>query len=554
MTPIAPPRSPPSPIWSPPVPPAGWPPRSSPGSRTCPETTSTRELCDKSVIFFDNRDEHPYGGLTLSEQSTTGVSRCPCFVSALVSCHGVSCSSSCLSVAVLARRPGGRGMDVARRRARSAAVRLRPREPVRGRGAPRARHRRGLRPRRPGARDRNGDVRRDRSRRRASRVTITTPDGYVVTLTHLGSIAVHAGSGDRRGRPRRDDRAERRRRAAAAIRPSRSPDRRAGRRATSTRSPLLPRRDQAPAQSAPAPAAPAPPAATQPVTTLPVSTLPVTTLPVSTQPVSTPPVSTQPRPAPARRSPSDQARCAQADTPVASPAGCAPSPAVRSAAPAEPASTTAGSTAGGGSLHRHRLDRTAWPAQRGSLRRDREPAPPRRPFRLWPGHRLLSVGLGRPSFPVGDDQPRGAAACRVRGPAGAPGRRPCPGHQFGTACRRFVRRRCGATHRRARPHCDGSRRTGRSPPRRLGARASAAAPAAGSVGAGGRAAANTAFGRSAGRDPPVAETGRTAEPATRRTLRSTPCPGRSPRCCCCSRSASRSSFGTARREPARPLV
>ena len=111
------------------------------------------------------------------------------------------------------------------RRRRAPAVLVRPSASVRRRPAPRHRPRRAM----PGATVRRAGragtvtLRRHGPDDRAGRVTIETPDGYAVTLTHLGSIAVAEGATGRRGRPCRHDRPERRRRGRAALRPSGRP-------------------------------------------------------------------------------------------------------------------------------------------------------------------------------------------------------------------------------------------------------------------------------------------------------------------------------------------
>ena len=201
-------------------------------------------------------------------------------------------------MSVLTSAPSSRTASRARRRFSPSPYSHSPRSPGRGPGPPtgrscrrssstrRARTAAGqhrgidigaeLRPNRPRARDRNGDVRRDRP--------------IVGQVRHDHDARRVRRHADASGLDRRSRRARRSPRATppgrsgrAATRSSRSPTcisecgspRRS--RATSTRSRCCRSRDQAPAQSAPAPAppAPAPPVATEPVTTQPVTTQPV---------------------------------------------------------------------------------------------------------------------------------------------------------------------------------------------------------------------------------------------------------------------------------------
>ena len=134
----------------------------------------------------------PYAGVDKPGVSMSRVlsRRLPC---------GVWCWSSLFLLPYSLSRPW-QGHGHGPSRDRPTGVRLRPGEPVRRGATPRDRRRCGLRPDCRRAGDRDGDVRRDRSGSGKS-VTITTPDGFVVTLTHLGSIAAHQGATIAEGDP-----------------------------------------------------------------------------------------------------------------------------------------------------------------------------------------------------------------------------------------------------------------------------------------------------------------------------------------------------------------
>ena len=125
-----------------------------------------------------------------------------------------------LSLALLAAGARGgrsrRGVDLAGRRPGPARVLVRSRASVRGGRASRDRHRRRSRvepsSRRPaGVVTFAGTVPGN-----GKSLTILTSDGWSVTLTQLGSIAVAKGATVAEGDARRDDRPERRRRGCAA--------------------------------------------------------------------------------------------------------------------------------------------------------------------------------------------------------------------------------------------------------------------------------------------------------------------------------------------------